>query len=99
MHRQQHLQISYRSVERPPQNLTKYFRIIFKTFAVYWPILFKLNYVVRTAIANNGCKFHEDRLKDGVIIYIIVATPRSSGEIGHIYCNRCTLQCAVMQRT
>ena len=34
MNRQRILQISYRSAERPRHNLTKYFLIIFKTFAV-----------------------------------------------------------------
>ena len=35
---------------------------------------------MRTAIANNACKFHEDRLNDGVTIYFIVAKPRISIE-------------------
>ena len=55
-------------------------------FAIYWPILFKLNYFVRTAIANNTCKFHEDRLNDGVTIYFIVAKPRGiSGTLSHVF--------------
>ena len=33
---------------------------------------------MRTAIANNACKFHEDRLNDGVTIYVIVAKPRGT---------------------
>jgi len=37
---------------------------------------------VRTAIANNVCKFHENRLKDGVTVYFIVEKPRVSGETG-----------------
>ena len=45
--------------------------------------------VVRTAIANNVCKFHEDRLNDGVTIYFIVAKPRGSGET--FFSNRCAL--------
>ena len=35
---------------------------------------------MRTAIANEACKFREDRLKDGVTIYFIVPKPRGSGE-------------------
>ena len=40
------------------------------------PIALKFNYVVATAIANDACKFHNDRLNDGVTIYFIVAKPR-----------------------
>jgi hypothetical protein len=29
-------------------------------------------------MANNACKFHEDRLNDGVTIYLIVAKPRGT---------------------
>jgi len=57
-------------------------------FAIYWPILFKLNSVVRNALANNACKFHEDRLKGGVTIYFIVAKPRGRSETSSRFLQR-----------
>ena len=36
---------------------------------------------MRTAIANNACKFHEDRLNNGVTIYFIVVKPRAAMEL------------------
>ena len=46
---------------------------------------------MRTAIANNACKFHEDRLKDGVTIYFIVEKPRVSGERAGVHGTRSAL--------
>ena len=66
----------------------KIFSIYFENlcrFATYWPILFKLNYIVRTAIANKVCKFHEDRLNDDVTIYFIVVKPRAAMELGPVF--------------
>jgi len=66
-----------------------------RRFAIYWPILFKLNYVVRTVIANNASKFHEDRLNDGVTIYFIVNKPHGISGTWSRFFNRCALLCAV----
>ena len=49
------------------------------------------------AIANNVCKFDEDRLNDGVTIYFIVAKPRGSSETLSRFFATCALcnACAV----
>ena len=49
------------------------------------------------ALANNACKFHEDRLNDGMTIYFIVAKPRETVELGPVFCNGCAL--SVTHRT
>jgi len=46
---------------------------------------------VRTAIANNACKFHEDRLKDGVTIDFIVFKPRAAMELDPVFATGVTI--------
>ena len=36
-------------------------------------------------MTNNACKFHEDRLNDGVTIYFIVVKPRAAIELGPVF--------------
>ena len=40
---------------------------------------------MRTAIANNACKSHKDRLNDGVTIYFIVANHVEAVEFGPVF--------------
>jgi len=54
---------------------------------------------VRTAIANNACKFHKDRLNDGVTINFIVAKPRGSGETWSRFLQQVHSARAVMPHT
>ena len=55
---------------------------------------------MRTAIANNACKFHEDRLNDGVTIYFIVAKPRVISETwSRFFCSMCACIVSVTHRT
>jgi len=51
---------------------------------------------VRTAIANNACKFHEDRLNDGVTIYFIVVKPRAAMELGPVFAITGALQRSIL---
>jgi len=46
---------------------------------------------VRTATTNNACKFHEDRLYDGVTIYFIVVKPRAAMELGPVFATGVTI--------
>jgi len=39
---------------------------------------------VQIAIAKNACKFHVDRLNDGVTIYLILAKPREAVKLGPV---------------
>jgi len=41
-------------------------------FAIYWPIPFKLNYVVRATGLRKPCEFHKDRLNDRVSMFYFV---------------------------
>ena len=60
---------------------------------------------MRTVIANNACKFHEDRLNGGVTMYFIVANPRGSGETWSRFfatgalCMHCDAPCIYCQST
>jgi len=42
-------------------------------------------------MANNACKFHGDRLDDGMTIYLMLAKPPGNSEIWSRYWNTCTL--------